>query len=269
MTSPLVLVTRPAGARDPLVVALRSRGYRVAAVPTVVTQPAPAGGPLDQALAPQHAWDWVVVTSASGARAVGEALRRNRAAGGIADAACWAAIGPSTHAALGALGIHVDLVPRTSTGHELARELAARSELRGLRVLLARADAASADLPAALREAGALVHDVVAYHTVAAPPESAVAALHALADEDLAAVVVASGSAVRGLIALASESGLRSRVIATPLISIGPTTTAVAHDLGFTTVVEANQPSVDGLAMAVDATLGHPSPVAATSGRTR
>jgi len=56
-----VLVTRPLGDRDPLLAELSARGYRVSAVPTVLTRAVPVDWP-DFAR-----YDWVVVTSAAGA----------------------------------------------------------------------------------------------------------------------------------------------------------------------------------------------------------
>ncbi len=269
--APLVLVTRPSGLADPLVPLLAARGYRVAAVATVVTSPVAADGALDRALTDPDGWAWIVVTSAFGATVVGEALARapgdrparpsnlDRAAartqggGTPRKSPRWAAVGPATAAELERWGIRVDLVPLESSGVGIARELTARSDLRGLRVLLGRADAASSDLPDALRAAGAQVHEVMAYHTLEAPGESAAGVAEALADGDLAAIVVASGSAVRGLVALATGAGLRDRVLAMPLVSIGPRTTAVARDLGIATVVEADRPSAEALAAAVAA----------------
>src|SRR5256714_15315633 len=55
-----VLVTRPAGAGDPLVAELESVGFRVRAVPTVATRRLPVEWP-DLAR-----FDWIVVTSAAG-----------------------------------------------------------------------------------------------------------------------------------------------------------------------------------------------------------
>jgi len=252
----LVLVTRPSDAADPLVMLLEARGYRVASVPTVETRSAAPGGPLDHAIADAEGWDWIVVTSATGARAVGDALTRsgigNRGRNGGSRMTHWAAVGPATAAALQAQDIPVDLVPHEPTGMGIARDLIASHVADRARVLLARADAASADLPAALRSAGIDVHDVVAYRTVEAPPESTPALAAALADGALAAIVVASGSAVRGLLRLAMDAGLIRRVHVTPLISIGPSTSAVARDLGIATVVQASAPTAEALVAAVE-----------------
>jgi uroporphyrinogen-III synthase len=55
-----LLVTRPRGAEDRLVTELEARGYRVVAVPTVVTRPAQIEWP------DLRRFDWIVVTSAAG-----------------------------------------------------------------------------------------------------------------------------------------------------------------------------------------------------------
>ena len=86
-----VLVTRPAGAADPLVTELEARGYRVSAVPTVVTRSLTVSWP-DLA-----AFDWVVVTSAAGVEALPA----------IASGPLLAAVGESTAAALRARGATV------------------------------------------------------------------------------------------------------------------------------------------------------------------
>jgi uroporphyrinogen-III synthase len=226
-----LLCTRPEGERDPLVARLRQLGYGVHAVPTVATEPLPFAPP-DLAR-----FDWVVVTSAAGARAL---LDRT---GAVPPALRWAAVGPVTAAALAERGIGVDAVPEQSRGVHVARAIAAVRPVPGLRVLLARADAAAADLPAALRDAGAHVQELSVYHTVAGPEASRGAVAAALADPGgVAAVLFASGSAVRGLVALGGDAVRRL-----PAVTIGPATSAVAREEGFSVAAEAASQDVDGL----------------------
>ena len=220
-----VLVTRPAGARDPLVAELESRGYHVTAVPTVVTRAIEVDWP-DIA-----AYDWVVVTSAVGVDSLPSTPTGPR----------WAAVGESTAAALRARGAEADLVPSEANGATLGAEL---PDPRGSRVLVVRASHADPDLPAKLRERGALVDEVTAYETVEGPAESADDLHQALRRSDLAAVVFASGSAVRGFAKLGGSTAL-------PAITIGPRTTAVARDAGFRVVAESPGPTVQQLAAAV------------------
>src|SRR5437879_9515110 len=102
-----VLVTRPLGDRDPLLAELSARGYRVSAVPTVLTRAVPVEWP-DFAR-----YDWVVVTSAAGVAALPVALAGPR----------WAAVGEATASALRARGAKVDLVPADANGIALAEAL--------------------------------------------------------------------------------------------------------------------------------------------------
>jgi porphobilinogen synthase len=176
-------------------------------------------------------YDWVVVTSAAGVDALPNTPPGPR----------WAAVGETTAKALRAKGTEADLIPKEANGAALAEAL---PDPRGLRVLLVRASLADPDLPARLRERGALVDDLPAYETVEGPAELEHELRQALSQSDLAAVVFASGSAVRGFIKLAGATAL-------PAITIGPRTTAVARDAGFKVVAEAPGPSVQQLAAAV------------------
>ena len=220
-----ILVTRPGREVDPIVGALEASGYRVHAVPTVGTQP------LDFDRPDMTAYDWVVVTSAAGVAALTSFPPGPR----------WAAVGTATARALRAAGVEPGLVPGEADGLALANALPG---VKGKRVLLVRASGAAADLPERLRERGAAVDELTAYLTIEGPPSSAAPLRAALRDADLAAVVFASGSAVRGFLALGGTATL-------PAITIGPRTTEVARHLGFHVIAEAEQQTAEALAAAV------------------
>ena len=233
MTTAL-LSTRPEGERDPLAARLRALGYRVHAVPTVVTEPLPFAPP------DLGRYDWVVVTSATGARALLDTVVPGP------SAVRWAAVGPRTAAELAARGLTVAALPDQARGVRVAEAIAGVEPPAGLRVLLARADAAADDLPAALRAVGARVEELAVYHTVIGPEASRPGVAAALADPALAAAVFASGSAVRGLLRLGGDA---ARLL--PAITIGPATTEVARAEGLRVAAEADRPGVDGLVSAV------------------
>jgi uroporphyrinogen III methyltransferase/synthase len=220
-----VLVTRPGGESDQLVQALRQRGYRVHAVPTVKTETIE----LDPGSLAHY--DWVVFTSARGVDAIAELPSGPR----------FAAVGSETAKALRARGIEPAHVPATADGGDLGRTL---PDVEGKRVALVRASAADTDLPDILRRRGAIIEEVTAYRTVEAPTESAHPLQVALADPDLGAVVFASGSAVRGFIKLGGTAKF-------PSVTIGPRTTTRARELGFQVIAEADVQSVAGVADAV------------------
>ena len=236
-----VLVTREPGRPGALAGELRARGLEPLVIPTIELRPAAPGGPLDAVAANLSAFAWVVVTSAAGAEALAEAVER---VGGHLAAARLAAVGGATADALAARGARASFVPSRTTGQGIGDELPIAP---GERVLLARADAADGALPARLRARGAVVDEVAAYHTVEAP-EGARRPLRALfADGGVDAIVFASGSAVRGLLALLGPVERRA-ALATPACSIGPTTAAAAREAGFRRVVEAAAQSTVALA---------------------
>jgi uroporphyrinogen III methyltransferase / synthase len=220
-----VLVTRPGGESDPLVQAVRKRGYRVHAVPTVQTEAVE----LDPGSLASY--DWVVFTSARGVDALAALPSGPR----------FAAVGTETAKALRARGVEPAHVPATADGADLGRTL---PDVEGKRIALVRASAADTDLPEILRRRGATIEEVTAYRTVEAPPESAHSLRAALTDPDLRAIVFASGSAVRGFIGLGGTAQL-------PAITIGARTTGRARALGFRVIGEAETQSVAGLADAV------------------
>jgi uroporphyrinogen-III synthase len=222
-----ILVTRRAGETR----ALEKAGYRVHAVPTIATQPLKFDQP------DLTKYDWVVVTSAAGVEALFSSPLQGRGSG----TGAWAAVGEATARALRNAGIEPALIPAESNGLALANAI---PDVASKRVLLVRASAASPDLPQRLRERGATVDEVAAYLTIEGPPSSSAPLKAALADPDLAAIVFASGSAIRGFIALGGSTGW-------PAITIGPRTTKEAKALGFSVIAQAATQSSEGLAAAV------------------
>ena len=220
-----ILVTRPDGESDPLVHALRRRGYRVHAAPMVQTEP------VDFNAASLADCDWIVLTSARGVKALATLPPRPR----------FAAVGPETARALRARGVEPSHVPGRADGSDLGDTL---PDVDGRRIALVRASAAGEDLPDRLRRRGANVEEVTAYRTVEGPAASAATLQAALADPELRAVVFASGSAVRGFLRLGGSKRL-------PAITIGPRTTSSARGRGFTVIAQAEAQSVSGLADAV------------------
>ncbi len=225
-----VLVT--ASAPGELCALLEAKGAVPVAVPTIAIRPADPA-PLDAALA--RGWDWIVVTSPNGARAVAARLAgaRRAARPTAPDAppgARWGAVGPRTRAALQEAGIEAAAVPDEGTGAAIAD---AMGEVRGLRVLLARARHAARDLPEALSRRGARVQEVVAYETEEGPEDAREPLARALA-AGLDAAVFTSGSTVRGFARLAGEPALALGDAV--VVAIGPSTADAARAAGLSPV---------------------------------
>lgn len=205
-----VIVTRPEGQAGELAERLRALGHEVVVCPLVRVEPL-SDDPIDVT-----AYDWVIATSANGAR---ELARRMSG-----SPPRLAAIGAATEAALAEAGLRADLVPAVATQEGLLEELPRPTG----RVLVAAAERARRLL---VDELGA--DFVPLYRTIELEPAER-------PDGDL--VVLASGSAARAFGRLGLD---------TPAVSIGPQTTAVARDAGLRVVAEARTHDVEGLVSAI------------------
>jgi uroporphyrinogen-III synthase len=128
---------------------------------------------------------------------------------------------------------------------------------QGARILLPRGDLADDALPTILRGRGAVVRPIIAYRTVEAPAGSA-PLLEAAMSEPPAAIVATSGSTIRGLATLAARIDAAEAIRATPVVAIGPATTAEAVRLGFSVIGEAATQDPGGIADAVAASIHVP-----------
>jgi uroporphyrinogen-III synthase len=205
-----VIVTRAAEQNEPLAARIEALGHEVVRCPLIALEPVgPDAVDLD-------GYDWVLVTSAYGAR---ELAHRARGA--------WprvAAIGPATATALREAEVEPALVPCVSTQEGLLAELPRPAG----RVLFAGAERARRLL------ADELEADFVPlYRTRELRPDPP-------PDGDL--VVLASSSAATAFAALDLEL---------PAVSIGPETTRTAEAAGIPIVAEAEPHDLDGLVAAV------------------
>ncbi len=202
-----VVLTRPEGRNEGLAGELRARGLAVRVEPLVEIEPLDTG-PIDVG-----GFDWVIVTSATGARLLRErmhGLPRRVAAIGRATADAW--------------GSGVDLVAEVSTQEGLLAELPSSAG----RVLFAGAEGAR---PLLADELDAEV--VTLYRSRERRPAAPL-------EGDL--VVLASPSAARSLAELE---------LSIPAVSIGPETTREAEGRGIRVLEEAATPTLEGLTLAV------------------
>jgi len=246
---PRVLVTRPADGADRLTVALADLGIDAVSVPSIVTEPLPAGAPLDGALLDAAGRDRILVTSPTGAAAVLTAMAR---LGLDPDGSRWVAVGPTSAAVLAAGGAREVWVPAVARSAGLIAELPIEP---GERLLVARGDLADERLPEGLRARGATVDEVIAYRTIEAPASSAALLEQAIDQGGFDALLFASGSAVRGILTLAGE--LAGSMRAVPAICLGPETAVVARLHGFRVMGEAPMQSAESLAALTASLLVH------------
>ena len=206
-----------------LVEQLRARGATVAHTPLIeVTAPSDGGARLRSALAERDALAWIAVTSASGARALVEAVADLRRLDGVGIAA----VGPGTRDALTAQNLIADLVG-TAGGEALARLLGRPGSDR-TKVLQVAARFARPEFADTARSLGWEVEVCEGYQT-------SPAAISEVARDELlhcSVVVFASPSAVESFLALKGAQA------ATPVaVAIGETTAEAARAAGWETLV--------------------------------
>ena len=242
-----VLVTRTREQASKLTDHLTACGANVIECPTIEVHPPADFSGLDKALAEIKSFDWLVLTSPNGVGGLLARMKHLGLDGRNLGAVRIAAVGPATADALNENFLHADLMPETFTTQALGKALAGQVP-KGSKVLLARADIATNELPDSLRLAGAEVVEAVAYRTVrpAGLPEDALRALSAgKADW----VTFTSSSTAENFLALVKDAGVD--LAGLKLASIGPVTTETLVAAGLKPTVEARKHTIPGLVRAI------------------
>jgi len=228
---------------------LEKRGATVLLLPAVsFSEPADAAE-LDRAIRSLDAFDWVLFTSANAVRFFS---KHCRAAGRVIGEGRWpncAAVGPATASAAAAEGFTIDYVAMEFLGAALAREMSA--SVKGKRILLPRSERAGRDLPGALRAAGAIVTEVVAYHTggfgVAEP-----GVMEAVREARVDVVSFFSPSAVenvRGELGADAFSRLAAKAA---FAAVGPVTAEALRNAGVPVAMEAAESTAESMVAAME-----------------
>lgn len=248
-----VVVTRPEGQAEGLLRGFREAGAEVEWLGLLeVTAPTDVE-PLRRAAAEVDRFDWVALTSANAVAPLFDLLP-----GGLPASVAVAAVGEATARALRKRGVEPRLVAAKGSGQGLAEEMAAREDLRGVRVLLPLAGDARPDLAAGLRAAGAEVTAVIAYEKRLAAAAGERAAALFPAGMPLGWVTFTSPRLASTFAELidrqAGRWGERRRTLLAA--SIGPTTSAELRRLGVEPAAEAATPGDEALIASVVAATG-------------
>lgn len=252
---PTLLLTRSEEDNAAWAADLAGRGYPSISLPCLSCQlleDDATRGALSRALAGAS---WLALTSRRGAEATA-AL-----AGALPAQIRVASVGETTAAAARRLLRAPALTAAGGTAAALAEAIIrARDEGEPAgSVVLACADRARPELEERLRAAGIPVIRIPVYTT--RPARAGEVALPSLEDAD--AALMASPSAVEGLIALLGAAP------SLPAVTLGPTTTAAAQAAGMTVVGEARARGLDGLLAALPQPLpGRRHPETPTQART-
>ena len=245
-----IVVTRASERADSLVQELERAGAEVLRLPTMGPAAPVSGGPLNDALRQIENFDAILFVSASAVRStfkhstiVNKKEELRNFPGQLIGA-----VGPVTAQNAIDHGIRVDFVAKSGTGEGLVKELG--GSLSGRKVLLPRSDRGDHGLSDALREAGALVTEVVAYSTPAPEPlDPEIVERIRRADVDV--ITFTSPSAFRNLSDWIDTLTLAKLSTRVRFAAIGPTTAKSIRKAGSQVEIEAAEPSVRGLTDAI------------------
>ena len=233
-----VVLTRPEGASKEIADALRGAGAEVDNIPLIaIGPPSDGGAALRSALRDPLAYEWIIVTSANGARALRDVVSDDRTLPKIA------AVGPATAAALGRPNV---LMPARAT----ASQLAGAFESGSGRILVVGAQEPAVDFVELLQPKGWTVDVVAAYATSDVMLDQQDRRVVMAAD----VVVFASGSAARAF-TRQRLSGQNSM-----LVALGESTKAVMEELGLRVRAVATSPAGRDVVRAVGEAMGRTSP---------
>jgi uroporphyrinogen-III synthase len=241
-----VLITRPSRQAGDFADLLRGYGAIPVIFPTIRISPGEETPALDRALQELDQYDWLVVTSVNGVRAMWERLD-NLGIARLPASLKVAAIGPKTASAMQEKGVGCDFIPEEYVAEAILPGL---GDVRGKRVLLLRADIARQALPQAIVQAGGTSEEIAVYRTV--PAQINPEALRALR-QGVDILTFTSSSTVRSFIEITREAGLEPQALpGKPLIAcIGPVTAQTALEEGLVVHLVAKEYTTAGLVKAL------------------
>jgi uroporphyrinogen III methyltransferase/synthase len=252
-----VLVTRPREQAADLVERLTAFGAEAIVAPMIRIEPPDDPEPLRRAAAGAGAFDYIVFTSTNAVDAFMAAVREGGRDVRALAGPLVCAVGSGTADGLARHGIRVDLVPEEFRAEALLAALLRRGIAPGARVLLPRADIGREVIADGLRQAGAVISDVIAYRTVldeSARDGGDPDVYRMLLDGRLDVVTFTSASAVRNFTRVYGEEPAADLLAHTVVATIGPVTAEAARRLGIAVTV---QPATSTIAALADAIAAH------------
>lgn len=242
-----ILVTRTRKQASEFAGQLESLGAEVIEFPTIEIIPPDNWKPIDKAISNLPTYDWVIFTSVNGVEKFFERLADKKMDCRQFGNSKLAAIGPATAEALKEKGLIADIVPSEYRAEGIL-EAFASFDLKGKKILLARAQEARDILPNQLRESGAKVDVVPVYKTV--KPKVGTYCNTPL-PEKLDVITFASSSSVRNFVDMFSKKELKTIISGAAIAVIGPITAQTATELGFPITIEATEYTIPGLVTAI------------------
>jgi uroporphyrinogen III methyltransferase/synthase len=251
LTGKRILITRARDQSTVFATELRNLGAEVIEFPTIEIVPPPSWEKLDRAIGQLESYDWILFTSVNGVNFFWKRFREKGKSPFHLLRVKVCAIGPATAYQLQEKGIHVDYTPREFVAEAILKGFE-KMELKGKRILLARAEEARDILPKGLRKMSAKVDVVEAYRTV--KPKGGLRRLKkVLADGGIDVITFTSSSTVNHFAELFKKDELKGLLGGITIACIGPITARTAKGWGMRVRVQPKEYTIPALSEAIAA----------------
>lgn len=206
-------------------------------------------GPFDRAVDEIATYDWLVLSSANGVRAMRDRLLARGLDVRALAGPKVAAVGVKTAEELQALGLRVDVCPDRYVAEDLAEALVSEG-IAGKRILLARAAEGRDVVVLRAREVGATVNDTPVYRTVPVQEYDERVIGDLLAGR-IDVVTFASSSTVRFFLDVLGRERALEALEGARVACIGPITEATATEAGIRVDVQPAEHTVEAMVAAI------------------
>jgi uroporphyrinogen III methyltransferase / synthase len=242
-----IVITRPEKQDDDLVHLLTREGANPIHFPTIKIVPPLDWHDLDAAIKNLEDYDWLIFTSANGVAFFFERLFAKKKDIRDLKGIKICCIGPATAQQVESKGIRVDLVPEKFISEGILESFSGIN-LRGKKILIARAAKARDVLPAGLKKLGAKVNVVTAYVTVNSGKKKK--ELETLFKENQVDVITfTSSSTVNNFVKIMGRNFSLPKGV--KIACIGPVTAATAARAGFSVDIHQEEYTMEGLVQAL------------------
>lgn len=249
LTGKQVLITRPAGQIGRICRLLRQHGAEPIPLPTIKLERAddPEGWARFGEIRSQGGW--CIFTSEGAVKHFITCLRSEgydlRALGQFRIAT----VGEGTARALSDLHLSADLIPKNATVKDLAHELVDSAWMRRVNVVRVRGDRSDDYVEDHVKQAGGRIFPLTVYRNRYAEWDPLW--ITKVCEHPPDYIVFTSGSTVEGFVHALGDSEAIRVAHRSKVVSIGPSTSAVAEELGLTVNIQADRHNVDGIVVAM------------------
>ena len=238
-----VVITRPEKQANDLAKLLIKEAANPIHFPTIKIVPPPNWRELDAAIKKLEEYEWLIFTSANGVAYFFQRLFAKKKDIRDLKGIKICCIGPATAQQVENKGIRVDLVPEKFISEGILESFSGKN-LKGKKILLARAAKARDVLPEGLKKLGAKVDVATTYVTVNSGKKKN--ELEELFEENQVDVVTfTSSSTVNNFIKIAGSGFKLPKGV--KIACIGPVTAATAKKAGFTVDIHQEEYTMEGL----------------------